>query len=75
VITLQALPGCEEPFDHGVGKLAGFSLHAGVAARADQRRKRTLHAGAGVGEERAPAIEKVLYVVSTQERQFQLKSR
>jgi len=39
VITLQALPGCEEPFDHGVGKLAGFSLHAGVAARADERHK------------------------------------
>jgi hypothetical protein len=24
---------------HGVGKLAGFSLHAGVAARADERQK------------------------------------
>jgi hypothetical protein len=31
--------GCEEPFDHGVATLAGFSLHAGVAARADQRQK------------------------------------
>ena len=39
VFTLQTLPGCEEPFDHGVGKLAGFSLHAGVAARADERHK------------------------------------
>ena len=36
---LQTLPGCEEPFDAGVGKVAGFSLHAGVAARADQRQK------------------------------------
>lgn len=29
----------EEPFDDGVGKVAGFSLPAGVAARADQRQK------------------------------------
>jgi len=40
VFTLQTLPACEEPFDAGVGKVAGFSLHAGVAAGADQRRKR-----------------------------------
>jgi hypothetical protein len=39
VFTLQTLPACEEPFDTGVGKVAGFSLHAGVAARADQRQK------------------------------------
>ena len=39
VFTLQTLPGCEEPFDDGVGKAAGFSLHAGVAARADERQK------------------------------------
>jgi hypothetical protein len=39
VFTLQTLPACEEPFDDGVGKVAGFSLHAGVAARADQRQK------------------------------------
>jgi hypothetical protein len=39
VFTLQTLPGCEEPFDAGVGKVAGFSLHAGVAARANQRQK------------------------------------
>ncbi len=39
VFTLQTLPACEEPFDTGVGKVAGFSLHAGVAARADQREK------------------------------------
>ncbi len=37
VFTLQTLPACEEPFDDGVGKAAGFSLHAGVAARADER--------------------------------------
>lgn len=37
--TLQTLPACDEPFDDGVGKVAGFSLHAGVAARADQRQK------------------------------------
>jgi hypothetical protein len=39
VFTLQTLPGCEEPFEGGPGKVAGFSLHAGVAARADQRHK------------------------------------
>ena len=39
VFTLQTLPACDETFDDGVGKVAGFSLHAGVAARADQRQK------------------------------------
>jgi hypothetical protein len=33
------LPANDEPFADGVGKVAGFSLHAGVAARADQRQK------------------------------------
>jgi hypothetical protein len=36
---LQTLPACEEPFDDGLGKVAGFSLHAGVAARAEQRQR------------------------------------
>ena len=39
VFTLQSLPGCEEPLDQGLGKVAGFSLHAGVTARADERKK------------------------------------
>jgi hypothetical protein len=39
VFTLQTLPGCEEAFEGGAGQVAGFSLHAGVAARADQRHK------------------------------------
>ncbi len=39
MFTLQTLPACDQPFDDGVGKVAGFSLHAGVAARADQRQK------------------------------------
>jgi hypothetical protein len=39
VFTLQTLPGCEAPFEGGAGKVAGFSLHAGVAARADQRQQ------------------------------------
>ena len=39
VLTLQTLPGSGEPFDDGIGKVAGFSLHAGVAARADERKK------------------------------------
>ncbi len=37
--TLQTLPACDEPFDDPVGKVAGSSLHAGVAARADERNK------------------------------------
>jgi hypothetical protein len=32
-------PGCDEPFDDGVGKVAGFSLHAGVAAWSDEQKK------------------------------------
>jgi hypothetical protein len=24
VFTLQMLPACDEPFDHGVGEVAGF---------------------------------------------------
>ena len=37
--TLQTLPACDEPFDDPVGKVAGFSLHAGVAAKAHERKK------------------------------------
>jgi hypothetical protein len=37
VFTLQTLPACDEPFDDSVGKVAGFSLHAGVAAKANER--------------------------------------
>jgi hypothetical protein len=39
VFTLQTLPASDELFDDGAGKMAGFSLHAGVAARADERKK------------------------------------
>ena len=39
VFTLRTLSACEEPFDNGVGKVAGCPLHAGVAARAEQREK------------------------------------
>lgn len=39
VFTLQTLSACEEPFDDPVGKVAGFSLHAGVAAKAHERKK------------------------------------
>jgi hypothetical protein len=35
----QTLPASGEPFDDGIGKIAGFSLHAGVALRADERKK------------------------------------
>ncbi len=39
VFTLQTLPACDESFGDGVGKVSGFSLHADVAARADEREK------------------------------------
>ena len=39
VYTLQTLPASEEPFYDPVGQVAGFSLHAGVAAKAHQRQK------------------------------------
>jgi len=41
VFTLQTLPVCdpEDQFGDSVGKVAGFSLHAGVAARANERKK------------------------------------
>ena len=41
VLTLQTLPDCEtdNPFSSSVGEVAGFSLHAGVAAKASERAK------------------------------------
>jgi hypothetical protein len=39
VFTLQTLPAYHEPFDDPVSKVAGFSLHAGVAVRAGERHK------------------------------------
>lgn len=41
VFTLQTLPACdpEEQFGDTVGKVSGFSLHAGVAAKAHERAK------------------------------------
>ncbi len=38
---MQTLPACdpEEQYSDTAGKIAGFSLHAGVAARADERKK------------------------------------
>jgi hypothetical protein len=39
VLTLQTLPDIDEPFTTRVGNVAGFSLHAGVAARAGERDK------------------------------------
>jgi len=39
VFTLQTLPAWDDSFGEEVGKVAGFSLHAGVMARADERQK------------------------------------
>lgn len=40
VFTLQTLPACDtDEFTDTAGKVSGFSPHAGVAARADERKK------------------------------------
>lgn len=39
VFTLRTLPGSDEPFDGGADNVAGFSLHAEVAAKAHERKK------------------------------------
>ena len=41
VFTLQTLSACdpEEQYSDTAGKIAGFTLHAGVAARSDERKK------------------------------------
>jgi hypothetical protein len=39
VFTLQTLPPGDEGSSAGAGQVGGFSLHAGVAARADERKK------------------------------------
>jgi hypothetical protein len=39
VFTLQTLPAGDEGSGAGAGQVGGFSLHAGVAARADQHNK------------------------------------
>ncbi len=39
VFTLQTLPGTDEPYGDGIGEVGGFSLHAGVAAKAQERSK------------------------------------
>lgn len=39
VFTLQSLPPGDEGSAAAAGQLGGFSLHAGVAARADEREK------------------------------------
>ena len=40
VFTLQTLPACEpDDYADSAGKVSGFSLHAGVAARSDGRKK------------------------------------
>jgi len=40
-LTLQTLPDCEsdDPFSSTLGEVAGFSLHAGVATKANEREK------------------------------------
>ena len=38
--SLQTLPACEpDDYADSAGKVSGFSLHAGVSAKADERKK------------------------------------
>jgi hypothetical protein len=39
VFTLQTLPATDDPYGDGIGEVGGFSLHAGVAAKAQERNK------------------------------------
>lgn len=39
MFTLQTLPAGDEPSGAVTGQVGGFSLHAGVATRADERKK------------------------------------
>ena len=39
VFTLQTLPADDDPFTETLSTVSGFSLHAGVAAKADERAK------------------------------------
>lgn len=36
---MQTLPASGDPFGDGIGRVARFRLHAGVAARSDERKK------------------------------------
>ena len=56
MFTLQTLPACdpEDQFGDTVGKVAGFSLHAGVAAKAHERNK----------------LERLCLAVAPRQRQF-----
>jgi len=58
VFTLQTLPACdpEEAFAETVGKVAGFSLHASVVARADERGDLGRFREARVSPENVPLI-------------------
>ncbi len=55
VFTLQTLPACDEPFDDGVGKVAGFSLTRfhGVFAPNSKHRALVTAAKRGRGGQRA----------------------
>ena len=39
VLTLQTLPATDDPYGDGIDEVGGFSLHAGVAAKAQERSK------------------------------------
>ena len=60
VFTLQTLPDCEDDqFTSRVGNVAGFSLHAGVAARAHERETKS----------RRPQASWNAYAVTSQDQQ------
>ena len=62
MFTLQTLPGFVEPFSGSAGQAAGFSLHAGVAVKTNQRDK----VRAGKAREAALGVILVLVIIYSQ---------
>ena len=69
VFTLQTLPECNEPFVESVGKVAGFSLHAGVAANERKKLERLCRYIA-----RPAVTEKRLSLLSNGQVRYEIKT-
>ena len=60
--TLQTLPDCESdnPFSSSVGEVAGFSLHAGVATKANERATKSPHTAGGAALSRSKQLKYII---------------
>ena len=59
--TLQTLPGFADPFGGRAGRAAGYSLHAGVAVKANQRDKVRV----GTDQEAAQGVILILVIINS----------